>query len=95
MLCLKEHPTMSGDVEYSELLDSVDGEIAFFKAITRAIPLGTHRDFNALAMRNVIHEHTGRWVSTSAIWNKLREMYDLEGIEKSVRGRGAYFFDFG
>ncbi|KAL1745297.1 hypothetical protein HDZ31DRAFT_36813 [Schizophyllum fasciatum] len=36
-------------------------------------------------MRNVIHEHTGRWVSTEAIWKKLREMYDLEGIEKSQR----------
>lgn len=76
---------MSGDDEYSDLLDTVDGEIAFFKAITRAIPLGTHRDFNALAMRNIIHQHTGRWVPTTAIWRKLREMYDLEGIEKSQR----------
>ena len=35
-------------------LDSVEGEIAFFRALTRARPVGIHKHFHVLTMSNAI-----------------------------------------
>ncbi|KAH9997986.1 hypothetical protein BJV77DRAFT_1058893 [Russula vinacea] len=48
-------------------LDTVEGEIAFFRSIMRARPIGLH--------------HTGRYVSIDDLWEKLRSCYNIEALE--------------
>ncbi|KAJ7761517.1 hypothetical protein DFH07DRAFT_740161 [Mycena maculata] len=64
-----------------EFLSTVDGEIAFFRGIMRARPIGIHRHFHILNTRNGIHKDTGHWVSIQAIWEKLRGLYDVDALE--------------
>ncbi|KAG6331102.1 hypothetical protein ID866_7989 [Astraeus odoratus] len=64
-----------------ELLDSVEGEISFFRSITRARPVGVHKHFHVLAIRNSIYTDTGRMVPVECIWEKLRSCYDLDALE--------------
>ncbi|EGO23804.1 hypothetical protein SERLADRAFT_450123 [Serpula lacrymans var. lacrymans S7.9] len=69
---------LNGDPEF---LDSVQGEISFFRSVMRARPVGLHRHFHALAIRNAIHNDTGRMVPIDRIWAKLRTCYDLDALE--------------
>jgi len=62
-------------------LDTVEGEIAFFRSIMRARPIGLHRHFHVLSMRTVIHQDTGRYVTIDDIWEKLRGCYNIEALE--------------
>ncbi|KDQ11414.1 hypothetical protein BOTBODRAFT_177252 [Botryobasidium botryosum FD-172 SS1] len=67
-------------------LDTVMGELSFFRAITRARPVGIHRFFHLVSMRQLIREDTNTIVSVDEIWTKLRRCYDLdvlEGLEAS------------
>ncbi|KIJ62651.1 hypothetical protein HYDPIDRAFT_114311 [Hydnomerulius pinastri MD-312] len=64
-----------------EFLDSVEGEISFFRSVMRARPVGLHKHFHVLAIRNAIHGDTGRVVPVENIWAKLRTCYDLEALE--------------
>lgn len=66
-------------------LDSVEGEIAFFRSVMRARPVGMHRHFHVLAIRNYIYRATDRWVYPEEIWRKLKECYDLDMLEALVR----------
>lgn len=66
-------------------LDTVDGEIAFFRSVMRTRPIGIHRHFHALAVRLAIHRDTGQWVDTENIWRKMRECFNLEILEALVR----------
>ncbi len=66
-------------------LDTLEGEIAFFRSVMRARPVGIHRHFHVLVIRNTIHRETGRWIETSDIWRKLRDCYDLDNLESIVR----------
>lgn len=68
-----------------EFLDSVEGEISFFRSMMRARPVGIHRHFHVLAIRNAIHNDTGRVIPIESIWAKLRTYYDLEALESAVR----------
>lgn len=65
-------------------LDGVDGEIAFFSALMRARPVGMHRHFHVLTMRNDIYRLTGRLISVGEIWDKLKTCYDLDLLESIV-----------
>lgn len=65
-------------------LDSVDGEISFFRSIMRARPIGVHRHFHILTIRNAILKDTGRSVHIETIWEKLRKCYDLEALDAIV-----------
>lgn len=67
-----------------EFLDSVEGEISFFRSMMRARPVGIHRHFHVLAIRNAIHNDTGRVIPVESIWVKLRTCYDLEALENAV-----------
>ncbi|KAJ7672773.1 hypothetical protein B0H17DRAFT_1083944 [Mycena rosella] len=67
--------------ESLEFLSTVDGEIAFFRAIMKARPVGIHRHFHILNIRTAIHRDTGHWVSIAAIWDKLRGLYDMDALE--------------
>ncbi len=72
----------SNEVPY---LDTVEGEIAFFRSVMRARPVGIHRHFHVLAICNAIHRETGHWVPAEDIWSKLRSCYDLDVLENIVR----------
>ncbi|KZT25402.1 hypothetical protein NEOLEDRAFT_1133778 [Neolentinus lepideus HHB14362 ss-1] len=63
------------------ILDTVDGEISFFRSLMRARPVGIHRHFHALSMRTAIYKDTGHLVSMEEIWEKLRDCYDLDALE--------------
>lgn len=77
------------DESAESYIDSVEGEIAFFRSVMRARPVGIHRHFHALAIRNAIQRDTGRWVPMEDIWKKLRECYDLDVLESLVRHRSG------
>lgn len=66
-------------------LDSVEGEIWFFKSIMHARPVGKHRHFHVMSMRNTILRETGQSVAIDDIWNKLKTCYDLDALEAIVR----------
>ena len=70
------------------VLDTVEGEISFFRAITRSRPVGRHRYFRVLAMRHAIQSETGRWADIQDIWAKLNQHYNLEALEKHARRKG-------
>jgi len=65
-------------------LDSVEGEISFFRSIMRARPLGKHRHFHILTVRNAILRDTGRSVHIESIWEKLRRCYNIDVLEVVV-----------
>jgi len=66
-------------------LDTVEGEIAFFRSLMRARPIGLHRHFHVLSIRTVIHQDTGRYVTIDDIWQKLQSCYNIEALESLVR----------
>ncbi|KAH0832120.1 hypothetical protein J3R83DRAFT_13029 [Lanmaoa asiatica] len=66
-----------------EFLDSVEGEISFFRSVMRARPVGAHKHFHVLAIRNAIHNDTGRVIPVESIWAKLKNCYDLEALENA------------
>ena len=66
-------------------LDTVEGELAFFRSIMRARPIGLHRHFHVLSIRTVIHQDTGQYVSIDDVWEKLRSCYNIEALENLVR----------
>lgn len=68
----------------SRWLDSVEGEIAFFRSLMRARPVGIHRHFHVLTMRNAILRDTGELVAIDDLWAKLRTCYDLDILENIV-----------
>lgn len=72
------------DNPVSRFLDSVEGEISLFRSVMRARPVGIHRHFHVLTIRNAIYQDTGRLVSIDDIWAKLRCCYDLDNLESIV-----------
>ncbi|KAJ7069732.1 hypothetical protein C8F01DRAFT_1113761 [Mycena amicta] len=69
------------DDEALEFLSTVEGEIAFFRAIMRCRPVGIHRHFHLVNVRNGILKDTGQTVSIDALWHKLRDLYDMDALE--------------
>ncbi|KAL0069779.1 hypothetical protein AAF712_003048 [Marasmius tenuissimus] len=61
-------------------LDSVQGEIAFFRAVMHSRPIGIHRNFHLISMRSAIHKDTGEWVDIPDIVKKLRNLYDVDAL---------------
>ncbi|KAF9013246.1 hypothetical protein BDQ17DRAFT_1343050 [Cyathus striatus] len=47
----------------------------------RARPVGKHRHFHVLAIRNAIHQTTGRMIRVETIWKKLRDCWDLDALD--------------
>ncbi|KAI0087906.1 hypothetical protein BDY19DRAFT_1042284 [Irpex rosettiformis] len=78
-------------VEDEELfLNTLEGEIVFFRSLMRARPVGIHKHFHAMVIRSAIQRDTGRWVPMEEIWQKLRSCYDMDLLE-SIETDG---FDF-
>lgn len=75
-----------------EFLDTVEGEVTFFRSLMKARPVGLHKHFHVLAIRNAIHNDTGRVVPVDSIWAKLRTFYDLDALETAVSCSVISFF---
>jgi MRG-binding protein len=67
-------------------LDTLEGEISFFRSLMRARPVGLHRHFHVLSIREWIRRDTKAEVSPEDIWSKLRSCYELDILEANVRG---------
>lgn len=76
--------TADDDSNEAPFLDTIEGEITFFRSVMRARPVGIHRHFHVLAICNAIHRETGHWVPAEEIWGKLRNCYDLDILESIV-----------
>ncbi|KZT32891.1 hypothetical protein SISSUDRAFT_1054941 [Sistotremastrum suecicum HHB10207 ss-3] len=70
--------------ETTPWLDTVEGEIVFFRASMRARPVGIHRFFHVVCIMDQIRRQTGREVDGDDIWEKFRSMYDLDALEGLV-----------
>jgi MRG-binding protein len=68
-----------------DFLDSVKGEVALFRAVMRARPIGIHRHFHLLAIIDAIRRDTGVLVTSEQIWAKLNTLYDMDALEDLVR----------
>ncbi|KAF8147298.1 hypothetical protein K438DRAFT_1944174 [Mycena galopus ATCC 62051] len=66
----------------ASFLATVEGEIAFFRAIMRARPVGIHRHFHVLNIRNGICKDTGHTIAVQSVWDKLRALYDMDALEQ-------------
>lgn len=66
-------------------IDTVEGEISFYRSVMRARPVGIHSQFHVLSIRNAIIKETGHSVSIQEIWDKLKSLYDMEALEGLVR----------
>ncbi|KAL4264778.1 EAF7 family protein [Pleurotus pulmonarius] len=75
--------TINSDSEFSPsaFLDTVEGEITLFRSIMRARPVGIHRHFHVLTIRNAIYKDTGRLIPPDDIWQKLRSCWDMDALE--------------
>ncbi|KAH9947557.1 chromatin modification-related protein EAF7-domain-containing protein [Amylocystis lapponica] len=76
--------SIDGSLENSDdthYLDTVEGEIALFRSVTLARPVGIHRHFHVLSIRNAIFRDTGHHIPIPDIWDKLRSCYDLDILE--------------
>ncbi|KIK52083.1 hypothetical protein GYMLUDRAFT_208304 [Collybiopsis luxurians FD-317 M1] len=67
--------------ETPAFLDTVEGEISFFRSIMRARPVGIHRHFHILTMRNSIYKDTNHWVATDELCQKLKRCYDMDALD--------------
>lgn len=83
----RSSPEPSGTSTPPHFLDTVEGEIALFRGITQARPVGLHRHFHVLAILQSIKQETGQHVTAEDVWTKLRTLYNLEALEELVRWR--------
>ncbi|KAG9017590.1 hypothetical protein FRB90_000632 [Tulasnella sp. 427] len=75
-------PEPSGSSTPPHFLDTVEGEIALFRGITQARPVGLHRHFHVLAILQSIKQETGQHVTAEDLWTKLKTFYNLEALEE-------------
>lgn len=87
-------PQNNGIEEDSEthtpFIETISGEIALFRAVTRARPIGLHRHFHMMSMLLHILRETGQMVDGAEVWQKLRGMYDLDTLNDLVSGCGTF-----
>jgi MRG-binding protein len=62
-------------------LDTLEGEIALFRSIERARPVGMHKHFHMLTLRRSIQNVSGVWVDVASIWAKLATLYHLDVLD--------------
>ena len=75
------------DVEMfaDDILNSVEGEVCFFRALMKARPVGINRYFHAISMKNEIEKGVGREIPIEVIWRKLESCFNLDALEALVR----------
>lgn len=62
-------------------LDTLQGEIALFRSIERARPVGMHKHFHMLTLRRSIRNESGFWVNVADVWAKLATLYHLDALD--------------
>lgn len=65
-------------------LNTVQGELAFFRAVAHARPAGAHRFFHIMTIRSTIRAETGQEVTINELWSKLGQYYDLPYFDSNV-----------
>ena len=63
------------------VLNTVDGEISFFRSLMRARPLGMHRHFHIMAMQIAIEKALKQPVAVDELWKKLDTCYNMEQLD--------------
>lgn len=81
-MSVKSEPDNEGK---HNVLDTVEGEISFFKALMRARPLGINRYFHIMAMKIALDKELRGPVHVNDIWEKLESCYNMEALETLVR----------
>lgn len=64
---------------------TIEQEIALFKAICRFKPAGRHKHFRMLAIYQMVNNsniNSSSPLTTRDIWEKLRTLYNLEGLDE-------------
>ena len=74
-------------------IDTIEGEISFYRSMMRARPVGIHSQFHALCIHNAIIKETGQSVSIQQIWDKLKSLYDMDALEGLVSLSVMFEFD--
>lgn len=75
------------------MLDDTGGEIALLRAVSNYRPLGLHRHFNMISIVHALRDTPSEDgtprepPSVPAIWAKLGQFYDLDGLNELVRAR--------
>lgn len=72
------------DGEPHNVLDTVEGEIHFFRSIMRARPVGVNRHFHVMTIQAAIEKGTRQTVPIEDIWRKLKGCYNLDALEALV-----------
>lgn len=62
-------------------------EIALFRAIMKARPVGIHKHFQLLAVQRSMSVELGEEVDVNDIWSKLATLYSLDGLDNQVRAK--------
>jgi MRG-binding protein len=75
------------DADADAFLRTAAGELALFRALVRARPVGLHKHFHVLAIRAAVLHDTGALVPPAAIWRALAAYFDLARIDLLVRAR--------
>jgi MRG-binding protein len=71
--------------ELDHILNTVDGEICFFRSLMRARPIGMHRHFHIMSMQLAIEKALKQPVSVEDLWRKLDTCYNMEQLDLIVR----------
>ncbi|KAI5117449.1 hypothetical protein M0805_005826 [Coniferiporia weirii] len=74
-------PDTDAQSQYLNVLDTVDGEIHFFRALMRTRPVGVNRYFHMISMQAAIEKGTKHSVPIEDIWRKLESCYNLDALE--------------
>ncbi|TYJ51610.1 hypothetical protein B9479_007813 [Cryptococcus floricola] len=57
-------------------------EIALLGCLGEARPLGRHKHFLIIRLQGAIHRRLGIWLTVDSLWERLDELYDLEGLDE-------------
>ena len=80
----EEEKSSSPPLQDPAFLSTVEGEIALFRSIMRARPVGIHRHFHILSVQSSIFKDTGQLVCIEDIWTKLQSCYEFDALEGLV-----------
>ncbi|KAJ7600623.1 hypothetical protein C8J56DRAFT_910858 [Mycena floridula] len=72
------------------LLESVEGEICFFKRSMATRPIGINNHFHLLSMWNTIKAQSGSALFPDHLWNKLESLYDMDALESIDHDADSY-----
>lgn len=69
------------------MLDTIEGESAFLRALIHATPSGINKHFAMLAVRGALRSHSPAEfakMDEDEVWRKYGEMYDIKLLDELV-----------